>query len=140
MNLSGMPGYIRKPTQTRDNEQQLVFTFPILIDTTVQKYEKDIRDFMAVAFLNNIKLSNFLQISSRILKDSHNQQQMNPAEFLYKHLNNKDVNDLEQSASSYFKYLSSDSETRQLRKQQEYQQYIYDKLQYIKEILKHDIH
>lgn len=61
---------LRQPSrlsQGQDN-QNLVFLYPILISSTLSKYTEILRDFLSVEFISQIKISNGLNITSKISK------------------------------------------------------------------------
>ena len=61
---------IRQPRQLAggQDDQKLVFIYPILIASTLNKYSELFRNFLAVDFVTQIKISNGLNITSSISK------------------------------------------------------------------------
>lgn len=94
MNVPGLPRYVRQYKQFRDQELNLVFTYPMLIDQSLQGYADKIRDFFAVSFLNQIRTSNYLHIVSVVTKDLSSSNVDNQALMLYKTLNQNDISSL----------------------------------------------
>jgi hypothetical protein len=69
MNISGLQYSksikgLRQPSFIRDQEFKLVFTYPILIDKSLQQYTNLIRDFVATSALKEIFVSNAINMVS----------------------------------------------------------------------------
>jgi len=132
MNLQGLPNYIRQHNINKGQDQQVVFTYPMIIDTTLQKYSNELRSFFSIIFLNQIKMSNILNITSSITNpsDNHIGRDFNPAEFLYHNLNpHQQIDNSNNLDSHYIDYV-------EMNNYQNYQNFILGKIDFIKHQLK----
>jgi len=131
MNIRGLPRYVRQPSKFKDQQFDLIFTYPILVNSDLQKYQDVIRDFISVAFLNQIKTSNFLQVVSSTIKEPE-PLVSDPAAVIYKALNNIDIDQLSTLQSP------RDTLSEQLRTR-EVQEFINNKLQFLKAQLENNM-
>lgn len=88
----GVMQMIRQPDNSKLNEGDLVFIYPIIMDAMLEKqYGNLIRDFVTVAFINRIKRTNILNVvsdavSPGTVKSGFGSGEINPAQLLKKHL------------------------------------------------------
>ena len=61
---------LRQPTKLGGGQggQKLVFIYPLLVDASLNKYTDLVRDFLSVEFVSQIKISNGLNITSKLSK------------------------------------------------------------------------
>ena len=61
---------LRQPTKMGGGQggQKLVFIYPLLVDAALNKYADLVRDFLSVEFISQIKISNGLNITSKLSK------------------------------------------------------------------------
>lgn len=76
---------LRQPTSMRGGQldQKLIFVYPILCDSTIQKHVTLIRDFIAVDFISQIKTANILNITTnatQVGRIGQGQNSRNPAQ------------------------------------------------------------
>jgi hypothetical protein len=90
--LSGSPSNtlqsIRQPSKNI-NKDSLVFTYPVIIDDKLKAYTDTIRDFLAIQFITQIKISNTLDLqvaASKANRIQADDRYINPAEELAKNL------------------------------------------------------
>ena len=68
MNIGYTPRYseiirgLKQPSSIKDQDNKLIFTYPILCEKTVSSYLNDIRKFMSVSFLKELIVSNSINI------------------------------------------------------------------------------
>jgi len=70
------------------NTDELIFIYPFMISSSLDKYSELLRNFMLVQYLAQIKISNALHVTSSIAKNTGktNRSGTNPAESLYNDL------------------------------------------------------
>ncbi len=58
---------LRQPSSMMGGQQgqRLVFLYPMIFDSSLSNYMDDIRDFLSVDFMTEIKISNVLNITSK---------------------------------------------------------------------------
>jgi len=69
------------------NTDELIFVYPFMVSSSLDKYSEMLRNFMMVQYLAQIKISNALHVTSSIAKNSRGGRVgFNPAESLYQDL------------------------------------------------------
>ncbi len=127
---------IRQPTNMKHSSQEgqrLVFLYPMLFDSQLQKYANDLRDFMCIDFISQIKLSNINSVISDAVNfntTTSNNKYTNPTQQILKSLNH--MND--DSIPDFGNYKSYDNEYTLA----EYQRRIHELIHFIKNQLKYD--
>lgn len=110
-------------------DQRLVFLYPFIIEQALQKYADDLRDFMTVDFISEIKISNVLNITSTATQISGpvGSKPINPSQEVRKSL--------------HYSYDGDYNSGYQFRDDQligQYQQKLDSFLQFIRNQLLHD--
>lgn len=61
---------LRQPSKLAggQNDQKLVFIYPLVVDASLSKYTNLLRDYLSVEFISQIKISNGLNITSKLSK------------------------------------------------------------------------
>jgi len=77
---------LRKHNQGTMTTDELVFVYPMLISSSLDRFSGDLRQFMMVQFLAQIKMSNAFNVTSSIVKTKSSSNGTNPAESLYQNL------------------------------------------------------
>lgn len=137
MNIPGLPEYVKRISTTRGAITRLVFTYPFIVDSTIpQNHIDTLRDFFSVAVINQIKISNFLNITSKAVETSPPGGE-DVSDIVFRSISGRDM------TYAPVRYAqAADQSAAQIDatlKKYEYQTYVLDRIKYISEILKHDI-
>ena len=138
MQISGSRSFtpLRQPTRSRTDTQggqNLVFLYPMLFDTSLQKYTDLLRDFMVVDFIGQIKISNVNTVISDAVKfgsTGKNKKEINPTEQVLKSLNHVYGASTQPESDSHDYYSPYTAD--------EYQRHVQQFLGFVRNQLKHD--
>jgi hypothetical protein len=123
---------IRQSDNKKLHEGDLVFVYPVVIDTTLDKmYGKDIRDFISYQLINRVKQANLFNVVSSAVSEPQQKQDngLNPAQALLKHLGNS----IPQEQLQKFNYMDSSRPH-----QSEYERVLFKLREYILNQINHD--
>lgn len=132
MNIN-LPSFVKRPTEWRGIEHKLVLTYPFLVDSDIeQKYIEDLRDFFSVIFINHIKLSNFLSVTSSAISID-NKKAREISSMIHKVISGSkgimpEITTVDDISTKY----------ELVAKSMEYQKFINDRLNYITKLLHND--
>lgn len=124
---------MRRPSSMSGGQldQRLVFIYPILFDSSLQKYAETIRDFISVDFISQIKISNVLNITThatQIGRVGSGNNSRNPAQEVRRAL----WHDAPASNDNLYQDYRSAQDTHR------YQEKINKSLRFIQNQLQHD--
>ncbi len=135
MNIRGLPREIRQSSRLLGQPRKLIFAYPILIDESLIQLSGLLREFIAISFIGEIRISNILNVSTKYLSpinNSSNVNQLTPAERLYNNLRPDNINpQVDNNVSDYYR-------ASQMRQGHYMNEFIANELNIIKQHIKNN--